>query len=68
MAVLVVVVVEEPGAEGPGVLDRTEPLREGGEVLEGLEAGLGVEVVVGDVGAGHPQVQERLGHRLGGHR
>lgn len=54
-----VVVVKEPGAEGPGILDRAEPLREGGEVFEGLEAGFRVWVVVGDVGAGvaagHPR-------------
>ncbi len=32
---------KEPLAEGPRVLDRAEPIREAGPILEGLEVGLG---------------------------
>jgi len=39
MAVLVVVVVEEAGAEAAGVFDRPEPARECWAVLERLELG-----------------------------
>lgn len=48
VVVLAVVPAEEGLAERPGVLDRAELLRDG-PVLQGLEAGLGVGVVVGAV-------------------
>ena len=46
MAVVVVVVVEEGPAEGPGVLQRAEALGEARAVLEGPELCLAVGVVV----------------------
>jgi hypothetical protein len=46
VAVLMVVVGEELVAEGAGVGDRTEPVGKGRAVLEGLERGLAVRVVV----------------------
>ena len=50
VAVLVVVVVEEDLAERTGVLDAVEAGGEGGAVLEGLERGVAVGVVVADMG------------------
>jgi hypothetical protein len=46
MVVLVVVPAERALVEAAGVLDRAEPVGEGGVVLEGLELALGVGVVV----------------------
>src|SRR5687767_4195484 len=51
VAVDVVVVVEEHGAERAGVLDAAEPPGEGRAVLEGLEVRLAEGVVVADVRA-----------------
>jgi hypothetical protein len=72
VVVLHVVPVEEALAEGAGILDAAEPVREGGVVLEGLELALRVRVVVGDVwpgmGADDAQVGQWNGDRLGGHR
>jgi hypothetical protein len=60
-----VVVLEKLSAEGPGVGDAAESFRECRAVLQGLESGLGVRVVVGDVrsavGAGHAQLGEEHG-------
>jgi hypothetical protein len=50
VVVLHVVPVEEALAEGAGILDAAEPVREGGVVLEGLELALRVRVVVGTCG------------------
>ena len=50
VAVLGVVPAEEVLAEGSGLLDRGEAVREAGAVLQGLELRLGVRVVVRDVG------------------
>jgi hypothetical protein len=59
-------------AEGPSVVHRAEPFRERRAVLQGLELGFGVRIVVGDVRAGvrpdDPEVNEQLRDRLGGHR
>ena len=72
VAVDVVVVVEERGAEPAGVLDAAEPGGERGAVFEGLEVRLGVRVVVGDmraaVAAGDAEIDEELGDRFRGHR
>ena len=72
VAVDVVVVIEEHGAERAGVLDRAEPAGERRAVLERLELGLAVGVVVGHVraavGAGDTEIDEELGDGLGGHR
>jgi hypothetical protein len=46
VAVLAVVPGEEPLAEGPGILERAEPIGKARPVLERLEAGLGVRIVV----------------------
>ena len=46
VAVVVVVVVEELAAEAAGVLDRVEPGRESGPVLERLELRFGVGLSV----------------------
>jgi hypothetical protein len=51
VAVDVVVVIEERGAERAGVVDRAEPAGERRAVLEGLEVRLAVGVVVADVGS-----------------
>lgn len=60
-----VVVIEERGAERACVLDRSEPSGERRAVLERLELGLAVGVVVGHVGAavgsGDAEVDEQLG-------
>ena len=48
---MVVVVLEEPGAERSGLLEVGEVRRERRAVLEGFEVGFGVGVVVGDVGS-----------------
>lgn len=72
VAVFVVVVAEEPLAERARVGQRTETPGEDGRVLEGLEVGLAVRVVVGHpgpgVGAGHAQIDQQLRDWLGGHR
>ena len=69
---LVVVVAEEPVAEGPGVLDGTEALGERRAVFEGLELALAERVVVGHVRAGvaaaDAQEGQQLSDRAGGHR
>jgi hypothetical protein len=52
VVVLVVVGVEERGAQAAGVVDGPEPLRERRAVLERLELGLGIGVVIRDVRAG----------------
>ena len=71
VAVVVVVVVEEVVGEGSGVGEAGESLRESGCVLEGLELGFGVGVVVGAVrsavGAGDAEVGEELGDGSRGH-
>jgi hypothetical protein len=46
MTMDVVVVVEELGAEGPGVFDGSEPVWERRAVLEGFESSFGKRVVV----------------------
>src|SRR6266508_602417 len=72
VVVLVVVPAEEVLAEAAGVLDRAEPLREGGMLLQRLELAFRVRVVVGHVGAGvglgDAQAGQQHGDRLGGHR
>jgi len=72
VAVLVVVVVEERGAEAASVLDGAEPVGEGRAVLEGLELGFAVGVVVGHmrsaVRAGDAEIDEELGDWFRGHR
>jgi hypothetical protein len=52
VTMLVVVGVQECRAEEAGVVDRPEPLGERRAVLERLELGLGIGVVIGDVRAG----------------
>src|SRR4029453_4827619 len=51
VAVLVVVVAEELVAESAGVLNGAESVGEGRAVLQRLERGLAVGVVVADLGA-----------------
>lgn len=72
VVMLAVVPGEEPLAEGTGVLDRTEPLRELRAVLQGLELGLGERIVVGDLGARvaprHAELRQQQRHGLAGHR
>src|SRR5680860_1205748 len=72
VAVNMVVVLEERGAERAGVLDGPEPPGERRAVLEGLEVGFAVGVVVGHVrprmAARDTEVDQQLGDRLGGHR
>ena len=46
MAVDGVVPGKEGGAEGPGILERAEAVREGRPVLEGLEGSLAVRIVI----------------------
>ena len=65
VAVDVVVVVEEPLAEGSGVVDGPEAAGEGRAIFEGLEVRLGVRVVVADVraavAAGDAEIDQQLG-------
>jgi len=72
VAVFVVVVGEELLAEHPGGLDRPEVSRERRAVLEGLERGFAVGVVVAHVWAavrpGDTEIDEELGDGFGGHR
>jgi hypothetical protein len=51
MPVLVVIGVDKGNAERPSVLHRAEPFGERRAVLQGLELGFGVRIVVGDVRA-----------------
>ena len=71
MAMLFVIPVEEVLAKGSTVLDAAEASRELRAVLEGLELGLRIGVVVADVrpavGFGDPQVGQHLGYELGFH-
>lgn len=63
---------EEPLAEGPRVLDRAEQIREAGPVLEGLEVGLGIRIVVARVrpavALDDAEVGKQERDRLGVHR
>ena len=72
VAVLMVVVVEELGAEGSGVFDGPEAGGERRAVLEGFVDRFAVGVVVADmrsgVGAPDAEIGEELGDALGGHR
>lgn len=72
VAVGVVVPGEEGDEERAGVLDAGEAVGEVGPVLQGLEVGLAVRVVVGDVwagvGLGDTEVGQEERHRFGGHR
>src|SRR4028119_2188174 len=69
--VLVVVPTEEASAEGSGLLQRGETVRERRAVLEGLELCLGERVVVAGMRAavalGDIELSEQLSHRLGRH-
>ena len=71
VVMFVVVPAEQFRAERPGVLQRAEVLGKRWPVLERLELGLRVRVVVGDVGPrvglGDALVGQQQGHRLGGH-
>ena len=68
MTVLFVVPGEESMAKGSGILYRAEPLWELGAVLQGLELGFRVRVVIAHVGStvrfGHAQIGKQMGHRL----
>jgi len=72
VAVMVVVVVEELGAECSGLFEVGEVHRERRAVLQGFEVGFGVGVVVGDVGsavaAGDAEVGEQERDRFRCHR
>jgi len=71
VAMLAVVPVEEPLAVRAGVLDRAEPLREVGPVLQGLELRLGVRIVIRDmratVGLGDVQIDQQCRDGFGAH-
>jgi len=70
--VLVVVPVEELGAEAACVLDATKTLWEGGPVLQCLELGLREWVVVRDMRPGmrlgDAQIRQQAGNQFGRHR
>src|SRR5512139_1435085 len=71
--VMLGVVPGEKGAAKPsGVFSTTEPLGELRPVLQGLELGLRIGIVVRDmratVGLDHSQIQEQLSHRFRFHR
>jgi len=72
VVVLLVVPVKEVEAEGPSVLDRSEPVWKLGLILEGLELALRKGIVIGHmrppVRLRHPQIRQQEGHRLRGHR
>ena len=72
VAVHVVVVIEERFAEHACVVDGSEAGRERRAVLQRLELGLGIRVVIRDrrprVRACDAEIDEELGNRFGGHR
>ena len=71
MVMVGVVPVEEPSAEGLGVLDRAEAIRELRLVFACLEEAFREGIVVGGVGPavrfGHAQIGEQEGGGLGFH-
>lgn len=71
VAMVVVVPVEEMLTMSPGILERSEALREVWPILQGLELRLRVRVVVRDVrtavGAGDVQIDQQLRDGLGAH-
>ena len=72
VTVLVVVVREERLAERPGIGQGPEVVGEHGRVLQGLERGLAVGVVVrhpwSGVGSVDAEVEQQLGNGFRGHR
>src|SRR5208282_5389770 len=71
MVVILVVPIEEPAAEAPGVLDAPEPLRKPRLVFQGFEVALGERVVVGRVRpvvrTGDTKIGQRKRGRFGLH-
>jgi len=65
MVVLGIVPGEECLAEGPGVLDGTEPLGEIGPVFHGLELRFGIRIVVADRGSRMAFDDPEIGHEQG---
>ena len=66
-----VVPVKEGRAKGPAVLDRSEPIRKLGTILERFELALGKGIVIGYVGAavgfGYPKIAKQKRQAFGLH-
>ena len=71
MVVILVVPIEEPAAEVPGVINAPEPLRKPRLVFQGFEVALGERVVVGRVRpvvrTGDTKIGQQKRGRLGLH-
>lgn len=63
VAVFVVIPLEEAQAEGAGILDRAEPLRERRMVFHGLELAFRERVVIGLVGPGMALADAQVGQK-----
>ena len=59
-----VIPVKERLTKGPGILNGAGSLRKLGAILQGLELGFGIRVVIADMGAavsfGHPEIGQEL--------
>ncbi|WP_222122682.1 hypothetical protein, partial [Micrococcus luteus] len=63
MTVWVVVGVEETGDERRGVGERAEGVGEEGGVVEGVEGGVGIGVVIGEGGCGVGRGEGEVGEK-----
>lgn len=72
MIVLVVVPQKERLGPGSRIGEGAKALREIRPILEGLEVGLGIGVIIRRIGTGmglgHTQIGQQQGHRLRAHR
>ncbi len=70
--VVVIVIVEKTAAEQPAVFDGTETAGELRAILQRLELGLGVGIIVRDVrsgvGLGHAEISQEKSYGLASHR
>ena len=68
MAMLFVIPVKERLTKGPGILYRAESLRKPGAVLQCLELGFGVRIVIADMGSamgfGDAHICKEMGYSL----
>ena len=68
MTMLFVIPAKKGLAKGPGILNRTEPLRKLRTILQRFELGFRVRVVIADmratVGFGYPKIAEKMCNHL----
>jgi hypothetical protein len=65
MVVLGIVPGEECLTKGPGILNGTEPFREFGPLLHGLELRFGIGIVITDRGSRMALGDPKIGHKQG---